>query len=47
MSAEARPTTSLRSPWRLLAIPNRVSNFLKIRVRDMQAVYVEPGVLIS
>jgi uncharacterized glyoxalase superfamily protein PhnB len=41
MSAEARPTTSRRSPWRRHAIPTRVSSFLNIRVKDIKAVYAE------
>ena len=41
MSAEARPTTSPRSPSRRHADPDRVSSFLNIRVADIQAVYAE------
>src|SRR5271167_1145323 len=41
MSAEARPTTSQRSPWRRHAILTRVSSFLNIRVKDISAVYAE------
>ena len=41
MSAEARPTTSPRSPWRRPRDPDRVSSFLNIRVKDIEAVYAE------
>ena len=41
MPAEARPTTSRRSPSRRHAILTRVSSFLNIRVKDIEAVYAE------
>src|SRR6266567_5213471 len=43
MSAVARPTTSRRSSWRRHGPrdPDRVSSFLNIRVRDIEAVYSE------
>ena len=41
MSAEARPTTSLRSPSRRHAIATGSSSFLNIRVKDIEAVYAD------